>query len=140
DGAYAAFPRWVNDSTLVYTGTPGRQAYGAYQLRLSGGDSTPVRAIVSRERVGRRNSRSPNTVLSDGSLLYSQLEYTSPYTVRSDLYIDRARGGTRRLTRGKRLAFPDARADNLMVAVNTLPAGTRLALVSPNGRRITPIT
>ncbi|HEU4996857.1 MAG TPA: hypothetical protein VFT29_18700 [Gemmatimonadaceae bacterium] len=152
DGAYAAFPRWVNDTSLVYTGTPGRESYGAYRLRLRPGmwsmgsgvnptphitDPTPV---ATRQRIGRRNNRTPNAVLADGSLLYSQLEFTSPYNVRSDLYVDRPNGGTRRLTRGARLAYPDARSDGLIVAVQTLPAGTRIALVSGDGKRITPIT
>ena len=143
DGAYANFPRWLSDSTLVYTGTPGRESYGAYQLTLSG-DPRPARdgvaAQVTRRRIGRRHTESPNTVLADGSLLYSQLEYTSPFEMRSDLYVDRAGGGTTRLTRGARLAIPDARRDGLIVAMQTVPGGTRLALVSPDGRRVSPIT
>lgn len=146
DGAYANFPRWLNDSTLVYTGTPGRESFGAYRLTLraraeaatSGAGRTPF--DVQRDRIARRHTESPNSVLPDGSLVYSQLEYTSPYHVRSDLYVDRARGGTRRLTRGARLAIPDARADGLIVAQQTVPGGTRLALVSADGRRVTPIT
>lgn len=153
DGAYAGFARWLNDSTLVYTGTPGRESNGAYKLTMSptfpmSPTSDPARlqrapgspTSTVRERIGRRNSRSPNSVLADGSLLYSQLDYTSAYTIRSDLYIDRKSGGTRRLTHGARLAFPDARHDRLIVAVNTLPAGTRLAIVSADGRLVTPIT
>jgi hypothetical protein len=72
--------------------------------------------------------------------VYSQLEYTSPYHLRSDIYVDRPRGGTTRLTHGARLAIPDARPDGLIVAVQTVPGGTRLALVSADGRRISPIT
>jgi hypothetical protein len=147
DGAYTSFPRWLNDSTIVYTGTPGRESYGVYSLTLQrlgaqSATSTPTLGLPSakRERLGRRHSRSPNSILGDGSLLYSQLEYLSPYTIRSDLYLDRKGGGTERLTRGARLAFPDAREDGVIVAVNTLPAGTRLALVSSDGKRVTPIT
>lgn len=152
DGAYASFPRWLNDTALVYTGTPGRESYGAYKLSLRPGvdaasqttSPTPQTAhltpAATRQRLGRRNSRSPNSVLADGSLLYSQLEYTSPYNVRSDLYVDRAKGGTTRLTHGARLAFPDARADGLIAAVQTLPAGTRISLVSSDGKHITPLT
>ena len=154
DGAYASFARWLNDSTIVYTGTPGRESYGAYRLTLRGNDAPRTTHAdaprttyavagrtthVTRERIGRRNSRSPNSILPDGSLLYSQLEFTGPYTIRSDLYVDR-RGRSRRLTRGARLAFPDARGDGLIAAVNILPGGTRIALVSPDGRRVTPIT
>src|SRR2546428_8879961 len=80
----------------------------------------PTAQSAQRQRIGRRNSRSPNSVLPDGSLLYSQLEYTSPYNIRSDLYVDpppfRKHGRTRRLTHGARLAIPDARADGLIDA------------------------
>jgi hypothetical protein len=140
DGAYANHPRWLNDTSLVYTGTPGRESYGAYRLTLK--PTSDVRRPTSpiRERIGRRNTRSPNTVLSDGSLLYSQNEFTSPYHIRSDLYVDRRHGGTKRLTRGARLAIPDARSDGLIVAVQMVPNGTRIALVSADGARITPIT
>jgi hypothetical protein len=133
EGAYANFPRWTDDSTLVYAGTSGRESYGAYRLQQRSGGT-------SRDRIGRRHTESPNAVLPDGSLLYSQLEYASPYELRSDLYVDQARGGTRRLTRGARLSIPDARSDGLIVAMQTVPAGTRLALVSSDGRQITPIT
>ncbi|HJQ19141.1 MAG TPA: hypothetical protein VJ867_02260 [Gemmatimonadaceae bacterium] len=146
EGAYASFPRWLGDSAIVYTGTPGRESYGAYVLQYrcpaasSRSDVPSASCTVTRVRKGRRNSRSPNTVLRDGSLLYSQLEYVSPYNIRSDLYVDSPRGHTRRLTHGARLAFPDARDDGRIVAVQTLPAGTRLALVSRDGRRVMPMT
>ncbi|HYC50619.1 MAG TPA: hypothetical protein VEB19_05850 [Gemmatimonadaceae bacterium] len=139
DGVYAAFPRWLDDTTLIYSGTPGRESYGAYRLRRRTG-RTGARNIVDRDRIARRHTRSPNTVLPDGSLLYSELEYTSPYTLRSDLYIDRVRGGKRRLTHGARLSMPDARADGRIVAVQAVPAGTRIALVGADGGDITPIT
>jgi hypothetical protein len=131
DGVFAHNPRWLDDSTVVYAGTDGRESFGAYAVRIASGQ---------RERLARRHSRSPNTRLSDGSLVYSQSEYTSPYTLRSDLYMDRARGGTVRLTHSQRLSLPDARGDGSIVAVQTIPAGTRLALVSQLGRVITPIT
>ena len=139
DGAYAAFPRWLNDSSLIYTGTPGRESYGAYTLALQTPLTDP-RSRVIRDRIGRRNSRSPNSLLPDGSLVYSQLEYTSPYNLRSDLYASPPGKRPRRLTRDARLAFPDARADGRIVAVQTIPAGTRLALVTPDGKVVTPIT
>ena len=149
EGAYANFPRWIGDTALVYTGTPGRQSYGAYKLAwpadAPASDTLPasdVRRPTStvRERLGRRNTRSPNTVLPNEDLLYSEIEYRDPYTLRSDLYIQRARGGTQRLTRGARLAYPDARGDGLIVAVQSIPSATRLALVAADDRAITPIT
>ncbi|MEX2180020.1 MAG: hypothetical protein WD801_14995 [Gemmatimonadaceae bacterium] len=144
DGAFANFPRWIDDSTLVYSGTSGRESYGAYSLTLTPAAAEGVgggeRDGVVRRRLGRRHTESPNTVLADGSLLYSQLEYTSPYHLRSDLYVSDARGRETRLTRGARLSTPDARADGRIVAVQTIPAGTRIALVSRDGARVTPIT
>jgi hypothetical protein len=140
DGAYTAFPRWLNDSTLVYTGTPGRESYGAYSLRLRAPTAQSPQPRAQRQRIGRRNSRSPNAILPNGSLLFSQLEFSSRYTIRSDLYISEPGGGTRRLTRGARLAFPDVRADGRIVAIQTIPAATRIALVTADGRQITPIT
>ena len=146
-GAYANVPRWLDDSTIIYDGTDGRASYGAYTLllRVPGRDSGLQSAVSSlstavRSRVARRDTRSPNTALPDGSLMYSRLEYLSPYDLRSDLYIERKGGGTRRITRGARLSQPDARKDGLVVAMQTVPAGARLALVTVDGRRITPIT
>lgn len=144
DGVFAEAPRWLGDTAVVYSGTPGRESYGAYRVDLDG----------RRERIGRRNGRSANVALADGSLLYSQLEYVGPNEVRSDLWVQSpghttrflglplwGHGGReRRLTRGARLAVPDVRADGAIVAMQIVPAGTRLVRVSPDGARIAPLT
>jgi hypothetical protein len=143
-GAYAQEPRWLSDSTVSYVGTDGRTTYGAYKLTLR--DSALLRA-----RIGRRDTRSAQIALPDGSFLFSKLEYSNPYDLRSDLYVesprapgrlyfDRSRTDTRRLTHGARLSRPDVRADGLIVAMQIVPAGTRLALVTIDGKSITPIT
>jgi hypothetical protein len=129
DGTFAFTPRWTSDSTIVYTGAPGRESLGAYRVDLNG----------DRRRIGRRNSRSPNVRLADGSLLFSQLEYTNVYTDRSDLWIQRGRHEYR-LTYGQRLSRPDARRDGEIIAVQITPGTTRLARVSRDGSKITPIT
>ena len=129
DGVFVAFPRWLGDSALAYTGTSGREVYGAWRVSLDG----------RRRRIGRRNSESPQVRLADGGLLYSQLEFTSPYEIRSDLFVQRG-GRERRLTRGARLSLPDARGDGSIVAVETFPGGTRLVRVSADGRAVTPLT
>lgn len=160
-GAYASVPRWLTDSTIIYDGTDGRSTYGAYQLTLREPPKDSLRSGVSRvsglrsrvrglrsaaldsverERLAARDTRSPNTVLPNGSLMYSKLEYVSPYDLRSDLYIEFKGGRTRRITKGARLSQPDARTDGLVVAMQTVPAGAQLALVTTNGLRITPIT
>jgi len=129
EGVLVSSPRWMSDSTLAYTGTSGREVYAAWSVDLSG----------RRSRIGRRNSESPQLRLPDGSLLFAQLEYTSPYEVRSDLFVQR-NGHEHRLTRGARLSLPDVRADGEIVAVQTIPGATRLVRVSPDGRRVVPIT
>lgn len=138
DGVYTSFPRWRDDSTIIYTGTPGRESYAAWRLTVR--DSARGRGpTVTRDRIARRHTPSPHTRLADGSLIYSELEYTGPFTMRSDLYVDDPRGRRRRLTAGERLSAPDARRDGTVVAMQIIPAGTRLVLRAPDGT-ITPIT
>jgi hypothetical protein len=129
EGVFASTPRWLTDSTVVYTGTPGRETFGAYRVGLDG----------RRTRIGRRNSRSPNVPFSDGTLLFSQLEVDDYYEERTDLWIQRGREEIR-LTHGQRLTLPDARADGAIVAVQLIPGGTRLVRVSRDGRTVTPLT
>jgi hypothetical protein len=129
DGVYVFAPRWLSDSSIVYSGTPGRETFGAFRVDLNG----------RRTRIGRRNNRSANVPLGNNSFLYSQLEFVSAYVSRSDLWIQRNRR-EHRLTLGQRLNSPDARADGEIVAVQIIPGATRLVRVSANGERITPIT
>jgi hypothetical protein len=129
DGVFVFAPRWLTDSSIVYSGAPGRQSFGAYRVTIDG----------KRTRIGRRNSRSANVPLANGALLYAQTDYVNPYQVRSDLWIQR-RGHERQITFGQRLTSPDARADGQIVAEQIVPGATRLVRVSPDGRRITPLT
>src|SRR6476660_627126 len=129
DGTFVLAPRWLSDSAIVYSGTPGRESFGAYRVGLDG----------KRKRIGRRNNRSANVVLSDGSLLFAQLDFVNPYQERSDLWIQRG-GHEHQLTFGKRLTSPDARADGEIVAAQIIPGATRLVRVSADGKRITPLT
>ena len=129
EGVLVSFPRWLGDTAVAFTGTSGRDVYAAWSVDLAG----------RRRRIGRRNSESPQIRLADGGLLFAQLDFTSPYEVRSDLYVQRD-GHQHRLTRETRLSVPDARADGEIIAVQTIPGGTRLARVSSDGRRIRPIT
>ncbi len=129
EGRYAFYPRWRDDSTLVFAASTGRELPGAYQVGLDG----------RRRRLGRRNAVDPNVPLADGGLLFSQPDYVSPYTVRSDLYVQRG-SRVERLTHGGRLASPDARADGAIVAVRAGLGTTQLARVTRDGRRVTVIT
>ncbi len=144
EGWYAAYPRWRDAASLLYAANDARDVAGAYRLTAEGG----------RARVGRRNTLSPNVPLVAGpyagGVLFSQLEYADPFTVRGDLWVQTAPApldfgaaarGQRRLTRGARLSHPDARArDGAVVAVQAAGGTTRLVRVSPDGRVIAPLT
>ena len=129
DGVYVFAPRWLSDSSIVYSGTPGRESFGAFRVDLAG----------RRTRIGRRNSQSANVPLADGSLLYAQIDFVNPYQARSDLWTQRG-GRERQLTFGQRLTAPDARADGEIVAAQIIPGATRLVRVSRDGRRVAPLT
>lgn len=128
-GGFASFPRWADDTALVFTGTTGRDNWGAYSVTLDG----------TVDRIGRRNSDSPTLLASGGDLLFTQLEYVDPYHIRSDLFVKRG-SHTVRLTRGARLTVPDRRADGRIVAVQTLSGATRLVTLSGDGADLTPLT
>jgi hypothetical protein len=128
-GRVAFFPRWLSDTSLIYAGDKGREVPSAYEASLSGRE----------RRLGRRNGTSPNVRLPDGSILFSQPDFSDAYHIWSDLYVEK-NGVERRLTSGARLSAPDARADGSIVAVQNAPATTLLVRLSRDGRAITAIT
>ena len=128
-GRIALFPRWIGDTALVYGGDKARETGAAYEVGLSG----------RKKNLGRRNAPSPNLRMPDGSMLFSQPDYLDPYHIRNDLFVQR-RGEQIRLTTGARLTVPDVRADGEIVAVQDMPATTRLVRISPDGRKLVPLT
>ena len=128
-GRVALFPRWIDDTTIIYGGDKGRETPAAYEVTLSGRET----------RLGRRNGTSPNVRMPDGAILFSQPEFVGPYHVRNDLYIEK-NGVEARLTFGARLTAPDVRSDGEIVAVQDQPGTTRLVLVSRDGHALTAIT
>jgi WD40 repeat protein len=128
-GRVTLFPRWLGDTTLIYSGDKAREIPSAYTVTLSGHET----------RLGRRNGMSPNVKMPDGSILFSQPDYLDPYHIRNDLYLEK-HGSQTRLTTGARLTVPDARADGEIVAVQDEPATTRLVRLSRDGRTLIPIT
>jgi hypothetical protein len=128
-GRVALFPRWLGDTVLLYSGDKGREMPAAYEVSLNGRE----------KNIGRRNGTSPNVRLADGSILFSQPDYLDPYHVRQDLYVQRGDEQIQ-LTRGGRLVSADARADGEIVAVQDVPATTRLVRISSGGGTIAPIT
>ncbi|HJU64472.1 MAG TPA: hypothetical protein VJ596_02285, partial [Gemmatimonadaceae bacterium] len=131
-GRLAAFPRWLNPTTIVYVGSTGRETTGAYRVTVDGEDG--------ERRIGRRNDTDVQSPAPDGTLIFAQLELADPYQIRSDLY--RGRGDSeRRLTVGARLTQPDARVDGAIVAVRAVPATNQLVLLGHDGtyrRALTP--
>ncbi|MEP6622361.1 MAG: hypothetical protein ABJE47_23765 [bacterium] len=120
---YATDPRWLNDSTLIYAASDGRNATAAYRLSLNG----------TRQSLGRRNSLGASVPLADGSLLFAQLEITAPNVVRSDLFIQH-NGKQRQFTHGMRLVQPDASRSGDIVAVQYGANRTSLVLLDANGK------
>lgn len=128
-GFFAIAPRWVNDTTLVYTGSDGRETNAAFLVTTSG----------RRVRLGRRNSRNANVPMPGGGFLFAQLDFTSPDVIRSDLYVQRD-GRVTRLTHGARLIQPDVRRDGEIIAVQLGPARSTLVRVDALTHRISPLT
>jgi hypothetical protein len=134
-GRFVEEPRWLNDSTLMFVANDGRETPGLYQMVLGNG---PVRQA-------RRNSLDVNDPSHDGSIVFSQADYLDRFHVRADIY-SFTDGREKRLTTGARLSAPSVRADGEIVAVQTVPGTTLLALVSHDGagvarvRRITAAT
>jgi WD40-like Beta Propeller Repeat len=128
EGRLASDPRWAGDSGLVFAAVPGKDVPGVYAVDTLG----------HVERIARRNGSDVNVPLADGGLLFAQLEFTSPWHVRSDLWLQRD-GRTRRLTSDARLGELDVRDDGVVVAVQNAPATNRLVRVTMDGV-VTPLT
>lgn len=129
DGLAVSSPRWSGDSALTYTGTGGKDPYSEFAVSLDG----------TRRRLERRNSASPTVLLPDGTRLFSQLELTSPYAERADLFVQHGNHEVR-LTKNARLFSPDTRRDGAIVATQIVDGASRLVRVSSDGAAITPIT
>ncbi len=128
-GRIALFPRWLGDTAIMYSGDTGREVPAAYEVSLDGRE----------KNLGRRNGTGTNEPLPDGGIVFTQPDYVDPYHLREDLYVER-QGRETRLTHGARLSTPDVRADGEVVAVQDVPATTRLVRISSRGGSIRPIT
>jgi hypothetical protein len=128
-GRVALFPRWLGDTAIIYAGDKGREVPALYEVLPDGRE----------KNLGRRNGADANIRLPDGSVVFSQPDYTDPYHLREDLYIQRG-SQQRQLTYGARLSSVDVRSDGEVVAVQDLPATTRLVRINARGGPIRPIT
>ena len=128
EGRSVAWPRWEDSTAILFAAATGRATPALHRAKPAG----------RVERVARRNGLDPNVPTPGGGLVWSQPEYTGAHEIRSDLWTLRD-GRERRLTKGARIAHPDVRADGRIVAVQAVPAGTRLVLVDSVGR-VAPLT
>lgn len=121
EGFIARHPRFVDDSLIRYAADDGRRVPGFYETVASG----------PAHRLGRRNSVDVSALAADGASIAAELEFTDPYTIRSDLYREPdGRGRRVRWGVGQRLAQPDLhRASGRLVAVQTRPGTTDLVIL-----------
>lgn len=127
DARVTLFPRWKGD-TILASISNGKESLAAFEVAQSG----------ERRNIGRRNEVQANIPLADGSILFAQPEYLSPYVVRSDLFIQR-NGVQSRFTHGARLTTPDVNRAGRIVAVQAVAGTTRLVFVSRDGKVFTPV-
>lgn len=128
EGYTARYPRFVDDTALRFVADEGRRVPGLYEAREAG----------RARRLGRRNSVDVSALAGATTSIAAELDYVDPYTVRSDLYLERdgAVGGRRRFSDGRRLTQPDVhRGSGHVVAVRTRPGTTDLVtLEGPEAR------
>lgn len=129
-GFEARFPRWLDDSTLIYVAADARVSAGVYRLR-----DAATADDAHRERLARRNTVDANVPLGERRMVYADLEFRDPYTLYSDLYVDRGGlFGRRRLTHGERLTTPDVHeATGRIVAVQAVDGTTQLVTLTVGG-------
>ncbi|MFI5242858.1 MAG: hypothetical protein ACHQRL_07605 [Gemmatimonadales bacterium] len=128
-GRFVGFPRWTANGALVYVSSDGKRSTEMIQREATG--------KISRR--SRRNAPASNVPLADGSVAFTQLDFTDPYRERSDLYRERD-GHATRLTHAARLDEIDARPDGEVVAVRFTPGTTTLVRVSADGSSIRALT
>lgn len=120
-GFTARFPRFSGENELVYVANDSRRTTGLNHLDLDG----------RLRRLSRRNSVDVSTPVPGLRTVQGELDFTDPYSLRTDLF--RGVGaGRRRITRNQRLSAPDAHvASGRIVAVQTEPGTTSLVLLEP---------
>lgn len=135
-GYEARFPRFLDDTTLIYVASDERSTTGVYRLTDAAGDP-------HRERLARRNSIDVNSPAGGLGTVHAEFEWSSPYTLRSDLYHEDNRGvlgglrGRERITRNERLASPDFHeGTGRVVAVHTGVGTTDLVVIDDRGEGI----
>lgn len=107
----------------------------ATQIRVSAPDGSGARRLTRLNGVNGTLSWGP-----DGTLVFSQLDFTDRYHLTSDLYVASLDGSVRRLTRGERLTHADVSRDGEQAVAVQEGGGTNaLVLVAVRSGAVTPI-
>ena len=130
-GWYARQPMVSPDgATLAFTRADG---VDAAQIRVSAPDGSGARRLTRFNGVNGTLSWSP-----DGTLVFSQLDFTDRYHLTSDLYTASLDGSVRRVTRGERLTYADVPANGgLAIAVQEGGGTNALVLVEMGTGEVT---
>ena len=122
EGRRAFFPSVSPDGTrLAFGRSDGRTDV---QMRVGDQDGSNDRKLL------RLNNLSRFSWLPDGSLVGSEMEFTDPFRIRSDLIRIGVDGRKRRVTRGARLDQPTPSPDGrTVVAVQSMGGTNRLVQV-----------
>ena len=122
EGRRALFPSVSPDGAqLAFVRSDGRTDV---QMRIGEPDGSNDHKLL------RLSNLSDFAWLPDGSLVGSEIEFTDPFRIRSDLIRIDADGRKRRITRGARLDHPTPSPDGLtVVAVQSMGGTNRLAQV-----------
>ena len=119
-------------ATLAYARADG---VDATQIRVSAPDGGGSR------RLARLNGLGSLSWAPDGTLVFSQLDFTDRYRLTSDLYRVSPDGSVRRVTRGRRITHADASAEGRpAVAVQEGGGTNALVLVELGTGAVTPLT
>lgn len=124
---FAAQPRWETDSTILVAVNDGEDVSGLYRAHVSAHD-------ISLTRVDRRNSLDANVPMPGGGVVYAQLDYDDPFTLRSRLWRGVPGGDQEQIPGTTRLQLPDTRvADGAIVAVRLVAGSSELVRVAADG-------
>ena len=124
---FAAQPRWESDSTVLVAVNNGEDVAGLYRAHVNDAD-------IRLTRLERRNSLDANAPASDGSVVYAQLDFEDPFTLRSTLWRGMPDGAEQPIAGTTRLQLPDVRrTDGAIVAVRLIAGSSELVRVAADG-------
>ncbi len=128
DGVYVFSPRWTSDSSIIYSGAPGRESFGAF--RVDSERQAPPRR-PTQQPVAQRAVRQRRLSLRAARLRESVSAALRPLG---------AAAAARSTNSPSASASPTpTRAPTAqIVAQQIIPGATRLVRVSPDGKRVTP--